>query len=537
MEQKPTNNKLQIFLGGSCNPTTWRQSVAIPYLELNGITYYNPQVDNWSPEVVHIERNAKQNAQVLLFVIDRQTRSTVSIVESAFIAGENENLVLVIYPFEYDVICCMDNSREIFSHYESTTSKSLKTFIKSTKFHPLTSSSTSSSSVVSHSSCASLKSDCSTQQRDSRSLVQASTTSCSTSTTLAASSKIVSKVFDRGSSSQLDEKDLKTTREEAQRTSGILKISGEVISAGEFLELQKARQLLQCLMVRRRVPMFSDILKALKHVTNCLVQCNSISGHIVLKKSDELITKTHSDEIEQLDRDKLKDVYFSLDGDDQTSIASAVISILNEKGLSYNFMPVNNVLRATKGSESDVGSESTTTSEQTRPCELEQAEQSDQLIQSWQRSMHQANLGTPACTSRVSSLGDLTNLNSNDRTKSAIEREICSIRGSRVVLFVISNKCRGLSIMVLASHFMALFKESVVLCVQYLEEPCSIEGESLSRNAIADYNRGRVYLCDYALKSQVPVFSNIRDAVECCSERCGRPIGSCQAMAAAARRR
>lgn len=32
----------EIFLGGSCNPTTWRQDEAIPILEKLGITYYNP---------------------------------------------------------------------------------------------------------------------------------------------------------------------------------------------------------------------------------------------------------------------------------------------------------------------------------------------------------------------------------------------------------------------------------------------------------------------------------------------------------------
>ena len=33
-----------VFLGGSCCKTTWRQDLAIPYLEKHGVTYYNPQV-------------------------------------------------------------------------------------------------------------------------------------------------------------------------------------------------------------------------------------------------------------------------------------------------------------------------------------------------------------------------------------------------------------------------------------------------------------------------------------------------------------
>lgn len=32
----------EVFLGGSCNPTTWRSDIAIPTLQNLGITYYNP---------------------------------------------------------------------------------------------------------------------------------------------------------------------------------------------------------------------------------------------------------------------------------------------------------------------------------------------------------------------------------------------------------------------------------------------------------------------------------------------------------------
>lgn len=32
----------EVFLGGSCNPTTWRADVAIPTLNNLGISFYNP---------------------------------------------------------------------------------------------------------------------------------------------------------------------------------------------------------------------------------------------------------------------------------------------------------------------------------------------------------------------------------------------------------------------------------------------------------------------------------------------------------------
>lgn len=37
-----SNNKCDVFLGGSCNPTTWRADTAIPELKKHGISYYNP---------------------------------------------------------------------------------------------------------------------------------------------------------------------------------------------------------------------------------------------------------------------------------------------------------------------------------------------------------------------------------------------------------------------------------------------------------------------------------------------------------------
>jgi hypothetical protein len=39
-------NAHEVFLGGACNPTTWRATAAIPFLEAAGVTYYNPQVDD-----------------------------------------------------------------------------------------------------------------------------------------------------------------------------------------------------------------------------------------------------------------------------------------------------------------------------------------------------------------------------------------------------------------------------------------------------------------------------------------------------------
>lgn len=99
-EERRKRRRLSVFLGGSCNPTTWRHDVAIPFLKKHGITFYNPQVSNWKPELIEIEEQAKVNAELLFFVIDSQTRSTSSMVEAAYLAGGGRQLILVISSFE-----------------------------------------------------------------------------------------------------------------------------------------------------------------------------------------------------------------------------------------------------------------------------------------------------------------------------------------------------------------------------------------------------------------------------------------------------
>ncbi|XP_035782858.1 uncharacterized protein LOC118461533 isoform X1 [Anopheles albimanus] len=86
----------EVFLGGSCNPTTWRADVAIPTLDQLGISFYNPQVSHWTPDLIELEHRAKEKAKVLFFVLDSQTRSTAGAIEVAHIAGQNSKYLLVV---------------------------------------------------------------------------------------------------------------------------------------------------------------------------------------------------------------------------------------------------------------------------------------------------------------------------------------------------------------------------------------------------------------------------------------------------------
>ncbi len=90
-----------VFLGGACNPTTWRRDVAIPLLERAGIAYHNPQVDDWTPELEAAEASAKLAARWLLFVIDGQTRAVASMVEAAFYSGLCPHRVVLVVERPY----------------------------------------------------------------------------------------------------------------------------------------------------------------------------------------------------------------------------------------------------------------------------------------------------------------------------------------------------------------------------------------------------------------------------------------------------
>lgn len=92
-----------VFLGGSCNPTTWRQDVACPMLERNNVTFYNPQVDVWDESMIEKESKAKEKAKILLFVIDNKTRGYASLVEAAYYIGQGRKVVVVLQRFAQEV--------------------------------------------------------------------------------------------------------------------------------------------------------------------------------------------------------------------------------------------------------------------------------------------------------------------------------------------------------------------------------------------------------------------------------------------------
>lgn len=94
-----------IFLGGSCDPTTWRKDLAIPHFKAAGITFYNPQVEHWVPELIELEHQAKQTSRLLFFVANEKTRNVVSMIEISYLAGKKRTLICCLsrYPENHSI--------------------------------------------------------------------------------------------------------------------------------------------------------------------------------------------------------------------------------------------------------------------------------------------------------------------------------------------------------------------------------------------------------------------------------------------------
>ena len=76
------NESNKVFLGGTCNESTWRDEL-IPKLEEIDFDYFNPVVEDWTPECQDIEIYEKaNNCNIHLYVITNKMKGVFSIAEA-----------------------------------------------------------------------------------------------------------------------------------------------------------------------------------------------------------------------------------------------------------------------------------------------------------------------------------------------------------------------------------------------------------------------------------------------------------------------
>lgn len=75
----------KVFLGGTCNGSEWRNEL-IPMLKID---YFNPVVENWTPECQAEEEYQKKVCKWQLYVITPQMTGVFSIAEA--VQGSNKD--------------------------------------------------------------------------------------------------------------------------------------------------------------------------------------------------------------------------------------------------------------------------------------------------------------------------------------------------------------------------------------------------------------------------------------------------------------
>ncbi len=83
----------KVFLGGTCNNSTWRDEL-IPMLKIN---YFNPVVENWTPECMDEELKQRDKADFCLYVITSDMTGVYSIAE--VIDDSNKQPMKTVFAF------------------------------------------------------------------------------------------------------------------------------------------------------------------------------------------------------------------------------------------------------------------------------------------------------------------------------------------------------------------------------------------------------------------------------------------------------
>lgn len=88
---------MKVFLGGTCNESTWRDEL-IPLLKID---YFNPVVDDWTPQCMEEELYQRKVCDFCLYVITPKMTGVYSIAE--VVDDSNKRPSKTIFCFlEYD---------------------------------------------------------------------------------------------------------------------------------------------------------------------------------------------------------------------------------------------------------------------------------------------------------------------------------------------------------------------------------------------------------------------------------------------------
>ncbi len=90
---------MKVFLGGTCNGSTWREEL-IAMLE---VEYFNPVVEDWTPECMEEELRQREQCDICLYVITPKMTGVYSIAEVVDDSNKRpEKTIFVTMPMDGD---------------------------------------------------------------------------------------------------------------------------------------------------------------------------------------------------------------------------------------------------------------------------------------------------------------------------------------------------------------------------------------------------------------------------------------------------
>lgn len=105
VEVNNSTENAQVFLMGTVgggysdrNRDCWREYEIMPLLDELGVTYYNPVVENWTPNHARIEARVIEQAETIVYVVTEGHPSIGSLAESGWAtlsALERDQLVIL----------------------------------------------------------------------------------------------------------------------------------------------------------------------------------------------------------------------------------------------------------------------------------------------------------------------------------------------------------------------------------------------------------------------------------------------------------
>lgn len=457
--QRSTTSAYDVFLGGSCNPTTWRQDLAIPHLKAQGITFYNPQQANWVPEMIELEHQAKMTSQILFFVVNEQTRNVASMIEVSQMAGSRRRLIVVL------------------SNYPGPGHQIAGEKVSAAEHEDLQTAVETVQDLI---------------ERQGIPVFQ------NIGVALACTTKVLKENL------SIEELGLKDNAQPVRLAH--IQIGDKLIrlrEAFDTLDTSRSGKIsLSDIRMAFRIHVHRDLsnhdLRAIcsSHGVNAPVSdlpldqifinfdefCSLVSEYKQKagdqpKSWDNLVTKTMH--------------FFNAVVSPLTRVASWV---------GHSLYPARG--RTHSGSHSNLGRRGSSVRDVYLGGSMNSVNWREQTAIPMLKKSGLTFYNPAICSS-----------------KRLIPIEASAMDNSRILLFVIQGTARSVSAMCQAAYLIGAGC-NVVLCVQHIQPDAKIEGEVGSALAVKDYNRGRSYLSDLANREGIPVHDEITEAVECVIQKC-----------------